>query len=137
MKRFLPIAIGVACVGVLLIVVSQYRTRQSPPVVSGVVPVASSEPSPVAGSSASLQSFTLAIGSPADGSTVSSSSVIVKGRTSAGAEVFVNDSEVRADANGNFSVKLTLEEGDNYILVVANDASGNYTEKELTITYTP
>ena len=51
--------------------------------------------------------------------------------------MFVNESETKADSSGNFSATLTLDEGENYILVVANDSSGNYAEKEFTITYTP
>lgn len=81
--------------------------------------------------------ITLTISSPSNNTTVSGSSLTVKGKTVSGAEVFVNDLETKADTSGNFSVSLTLEEGENYILVVANDATGNYSEKELSITYTP
>lgn len=79
----------------------------------------------------------LSVSLPVNNSTVSNSSLTVKGKTVAGAEVFINDTETKADAAGNFSATITLEEGDNYILVVANDAAGNYSEKELSVTYTP
>jgi hypothetical protein len=81
--------------------------------------------------------ITLTISSPASGSTVSSSSITVRGKTSASAEVFVNESETKADSNGNFSVSMKLDEGDNYIIVIANDADGNVAEAELTVTYNP
>jgi hypothetical protein len=47
----------------------------------------------------------------------------------------VNDKELVADGNGDFSQGITLEEGDNPIIVVANDANGTVGEKEITVTY--
>ncbi len=75
----------------------------------------------------------LTITDPKDKATVNSSSVTVKGKTAGGATVFVNDKEVRADNGGNFSSKATLEEGENTIIIVANDADGNYIEKEIMV----
>lgn len=80
-------------------------------------------------------SMTLVISSPADGATVSQSSVTIRGKTKAYAEVFVNDEETIADANGSFSVTLALDEGDNPIVVSANDADGNVVEDELIVYY--
>ncbi len=79
----------------------------------------------------------LSISSPSNGATVTKSSLKVKGKTTAGAEVFVNELETKADADGNFSVSITLDEGENFIIVMANDASGNVAEAELTVTYNP
>ena len=79
--------------------------------------------------------LSLTISTPVDGATVKSSSIVVKGKTKAHAEVFVNDAETKADANGNFSVAMTLDEGDNPIVVSANDADGNVAEKELIVYY--
>jgi phosphate-selective porin len=84
-----------------------------------------------------VNGITLTVSSPVNNAAVTSASVTVRGKTVAGAEVFVNDVETRADSSGNFSVKFTLDEGENYILIVANDANGNYAEKDLTVTYTP
>ena len=81
------------------------------------------------------QTFKLQVLSPSDKSTVTSPTITFRGNTVAGAEVFVNDKETTADAQGNFSVQLTLEEGDNPIMVVANDADGNVSEAEITVTY--
>lgn len=135
MNKLFPVVFGVAVLGVMVLAASSYRARPS---VSGISGVSSVSPQPSAGADeTTARSLALVVVSPVNGSTVSSASIAVKGRASAGAEIFVNDSETRADANGNFSVRLTLEEGDNYILVVANDASGAYAEKELNITYTP
>jgi hypothetical protein len=81
--------------------------------------------------------ISLIISSPSNGATVGNASLKVSGKTTAGAEVFVNESETKADANGNFSVTITLDEGDNYIIVMANDSDGNVAEAELTIIYDP
>jgi len=77
----------------------------------------------------------LQIISPSDQSTVTSPVITLRGRTSAQAEVFVNEYETVADAQGNFSVSLTLDEGENPIMVVANDANGTVGETEISIEY--
>lgn len=77
------------------------------------------------------KAIALDIYSPADNSTISNSKITVKGKTVSNAEVTVNDAEVRADNLGNFSVVLELEEGENFIFILANDESGNFSEKEI------
>jgi len=77
----------------------------------------------------------LQITSPSHHSSVTSSYITLRGKTVAGADVFVNDKETVADGNGDFSVALTLDEGDNPIIVVVNDAGGNTSEQEITILY--
>lgn len=89
------------------------------------------------GADTSVKQITLSVSSPKSGATVRSANLAVRGKTKARAEVFVNDMETTADAVGNFSANLTLEEGENYILVVAIDEMGNAAEKELTVTYDP
>lgn len=84
---------------------------------------------------ASAPLLTLTLTSPKANATVTSSSLTVKGKTSPKAEIFVNEAETVADANGNFSVTVELEEGENYLLVAVTDADGNYKEQELTVTY--
>lgn len=90
--------------------------------------------SPGAGATVS-QGMTLTVTSPANGATVTSTRLTIQGKTKAGADVFINDLETKADAGGNFSVTLTLDQGDNPIVVSANDADGNVAEKELTVYY--
>jgi len=85
--------------------------------------------------SAVENSLQLQIISPSDGSTVTSSVITLRGKTIPGAEVFVNDKELTADANGDFSVELTLDEGGNPIMAVANDQDGNVGEAEITVFY--
>ncbi|MBU0998420.1 hypothetical protein KJ570_02750 [Patescibacteria group bacterium] len=76
----------------------------------------------------------LDIVSPKDMDTVSSSLLTIKGTTVASAEIFINDKETKADKSGNFSVNITLEEGENILTIIMNDSLGNYIEKQLTVT---
>jgi hypothetical protein len=140
---WLPISIVLALVVVAGIFVRQIVLRQpsAPGIEERALSTPSEEPPTAATSPVSTQSrvngITLTVSSPVNNAAVTSASVTVRGKTVAGAEVFVNDVETRADSSGNFSVKFTLDEGENYILIVANDANGNYAEKDLTVTYTP
>jgi hypothetical protein len=79
--------------------------------------------------------LTLTVLSPIHGSTVKSASLLIKGKTAPGADVFANETETTADQAGNFSVRLTLDEGENPIVVMANDANGNVAQQDLTITF--
>jgi hypothetical protein len=81
------------------------------------------------------QSLKIQILSPSHQSIVTSPYITLRGKTSAQAEVFVNDKETTADAQGNFSVALTLEEGENPIMIVVNDQNGNVGEEEISLVY--
>lgn len=146
MNKIVPIAIGIVIVAALAYTSFQGAKKVSQSVVeqqSEGVLESTGQPSdsavtPAKGETVNLATgISLIVSSPSNNTTVASSSLQVKGKTVPGAEVFVNDAETKADSNGNFSVTLTLDEGDNYILVVANDTNGNYSEKDIAITYTP
>ena len=81
-----------------------------------------------------LESLTLTVTSPTDGQIISSANLNATGKTAPGSEVFVNDKETKADTGGNFSVNITVDEGENVIVVAANDLEGNYIEKEIKVT---
>ncbi|MBI3366050.1 hypothetical protein HY041_00275 [Candidatus Roizmanbacteria bacterium] len=81
------------------------------------------------------ETLSLTVFSPVDNSTVTNSTVMVKGKTIANADVSVNDDDLKADNQGNFSISVNLEDGDNLITVVVSDDAGNSAEKELTIIY--
>lgn len=84
-----------------------------------------------------MSAISLTVSSPVNGLVSTSPTVIVKGITLPNADVAVNDSDLKADASGAFSVSIKLDEGDNVIVVIANDDQGNVAEKEITVTYTP
>jgi hypothetical protein len=92
---------------------------------------------PTAIPAAAVNQISLSVTSPSNNTTVSTPSVTVKGVTKAGADVAVNEKDTVAGSAGNFSATLSLEEGDNYIIVVAVDSDGLVAEQELNITYTP
>jgi hypothetical protein len=75
----------------------------------------------------------LTISAPADGATLTDTSVTVNGQTSAGALIKVNDEADIADAQGHFSIPLNLDDGTNYIDVVSTDENGNEGEVLLSV----
>lgn len=77
----------------------------------------------------------LVVSSPINGSTVTSPSITVKGTTAPRSDVYVNDKDAVADAKGNFSILISLNEGENFLMVTVVDPDGNTTEKEITVTY--
>ena len=78
--------------------------------------------------------LTLTVLEPKNNQVVSSPQITVMGKTAAGADVFINEEELAADSQGNFSAVLTLEEEENYLTVVAIDEDGNYNEQEVIVT---
>ena len=82
-----------------------------------------------------IAQITLTLFSPSNNSTVTTSKVTVKGKTFPGAEVYANEAEGIADANGNFSLSVSLDDGDNEIIVTAVDQDGNVAETVVTVTY--
>lgn len=77
----------------------------------------------------------LVVSSPINGATVTTPSLVVKGTTAPKADVYVNDRDTVADAKGNFSIPILLDEGENFLMVTVVDPDGNTAEKEITVTY--
>ena len=108
----------------------------------GVGVVTTQTPTPTTSSQAATQGagtvasdkISLTVTSPKNGDTLDSTNVTVKGKTTPGADVFVNDVVGKADASGNFSISIGLDEGSNVIVVSANDSVGNATEQDLNVT---
>ena len=87
--------------------------------------------------------LSLEITQPEDGDQVNTSSVLVSGKTNAGAVVSIsvdgNDKiEIaNVDQNGNFSATVTLEEGPNFIEAIASDQQGNEKSSSIAVIYIP
>lgn len=75
----------------------------------------------------------LQVDQPKNNETVATAITTLIGKTLPNASVFVNEQELKADANGNFSIKVELDEGKNVIYIVAADEFGNYIEKEIIV----
>jgi competence protein ComGC len=79
------------------------------------------------------QGLTLEVIEPKEKATYNDPSIKVSGKTSAYAEVYVNDIQTKADEKGYFSLNYNLDEGENLLTITANDKNGNYAEKEITV----
>jgi uncharacterized protein YfaP (DUF2135 family) len=80
-------------------------------------------------------SVTLEVTEPQDEITVNTSTIQVKGVTTADATVSVNGFLVDVGADGKFSTTVSLEQGPNSIEVVASDSQGNENSQVLTVIY--
>ncbi len=63
--------------------------------------------------------------------------VRVSGNTEPGVKVYINDSQVVVDKDGNFSSEQQINDGDNIISIKASDTASNTTEIQRIVTYTP
>ncbi|MBI4201059.1 MAG: hypothetical protein HY531_02070 [Chloroflexi bacterium] len=79
----------------------------------------------------------LTIAEPADEIVVDVSLIKIRGKTLAGVAASINGEVVDVDANGNFSLQVTLEEGPNVFYIVATDEDGKEVTAQLTIYFAP
>lgn len=79
----------------------------------------------------------LKIISPSDGQSFSKDQNVldVKGTTDSDVKVTVNGFRAITDDEGYFSYRLPLQNGENKIIIVAQDSAGNKSEKEIKINY--
>ena len=135
MKKIVPI-VFISLVLVALVGLAVYyrgsKMRKTATTVTTTETVIST-PTPMA----IKQEIPLSITSPDNGSTVKTQTVTIKGKTVPNGDVFVNDTKAAADSQGNFSSAITLDEGENTIILTANDVDGNSTEMELVLNYEP
>lgn len=82
-----------------------------------------------------VKTVPLTISEPLNNITTSNPTVSVKGTTVGNADVSVNEKDIKADAQGNFSATITLDEGENIIAVLAADQVGNFVEQDLIVTF--
>lgn len=77
----------------------------------------------------------LLIESPNYGAVVTQDSVIVEGKTSRGANLFINGQQLPIDSSGKFKQEVKLKEGENRLFISASNRAGKKTEKELLIIF--
>ncbi len=77
----------------------------------------------------------LEITEPTDNLTTNNQEIKVKGSTDKETYVRVNDLPVVVDANGGFETTVRLKDGDNQIVITAQDIAGNMETKSLKVTY--
>lgn len=81
----------------------------------------------------------LNISEPEDGRNISGGDkkVRVSGKTEPGAKVFINDAQVIVNSDGDFSTDHSLNDGDNFISIKAQDLASNTTEIQRKVTFSP
>lgn len=81
----------------------------------------------------------LTVNEPEDGKKIQGGDKKIKiiGKTELGTKVFVNDSQVIVDKDGNFSSEQTLNEGDNNYNIKTLDQASNFTEISRKVIYQP
>lgn len=75
----------------------------------------------------------LTIETPEDGKVYDRGAVKVTGRTDEHVKVTVNGSRAIVDGRGDYTYSYKVKEGENKITIVATDAAGNESKKEITI----
>lgn len=82
---------------------------------------------------------TLSINEPEDNRKIQGGDkkVKVSGKTEPGANVFINGTQAIVNSEGNFTLEVSLNDGDNPITIKAVDKALNVTEEQRTINYTP
>lgn len=114
----------------------------TPTVALSITPATTQTPSatPTPAPTTAMALF-LEITQPTDGAQVSTSAVLVTGKTIPDAVVSASVDDIVAiadvDQNGNFSVTVNLEEGPNLIEVVASDLQGNEKSSTIAVIYVP
>lgn len=96
-----------------------------------------STPTPKQGTAnISTDQINLTISSPESGAIIDTNTVIISGSTQSNASVVINDVEIVANKDGSFKSSVPLDEGDNYISIVAYNDFGNVAEREIIVTRT-
>ena len=78
--------------------------------------------------------FFLTVTQPPDNSIIDIDKVEVRGHSTPGAVVSVNNEIAIADTRGIFAMTITLEEGPNVIEIIASDDEGNEATTSLMVT---
>lgn len=131
-RKFFPIFL----IFVLLTITFSYYQKNNPVIkkildskTKGTIQLTNSVQKTVSGS----EKIFLQVNEPKNNITVSNPIINISGKTIPNAYIFINEQELKADINGGFSSATTLEEGENYILIVASDDLGNSVEKDILV----
>lgn len=139
-KHYLPLITFLTLIALTVGSFALYKSfqapqKQTPNTLAPPFPTKAVTPTPtqVLGAQSKIE---LAITSPLAEASVSSSLLMVAGKTATEAAVTVNDKKLVADSLGNFRTSLRLTEGANLIVVQAS-SSGESTTWQTVITYVP
>jgi hypothetical protein len=85
---------------------------------------------------AHLPGPSLTVSTPANGTTVTSATLLVTGHTDPGSKVFVSGKEAVVDSAGGFAITVTLTVGSNELTIWSTGPLGNTTATTRAVTYT-
>lgn len=139
MKKIVPFLLFIPLFFfVLLLVISQSRKQKmnnSVVLPTQVANISSTLPKiSIVPETESSTQIDLIISTPESGITVNSSSVMVRGTTGKHVNVVINDQDLVSNTDGTFTATVLLDEGENYISIVAYDDLGNSAEREIMVT---
>ena len=111
----------------------------APPSASVAAPAPSGATTPASdpASNIVLASFFLEVTEPQNETVVTMSPLPVQGQTTPDSVATVNGQVVEVDAQGQFMTQVMLEEGPNFIEVLASDFDGHQEGQVLTVIYIP
>lgn len=113
----------------------------TPQPTSTATPTTPPTPTPKPTSTVTPTALFLEIIQPVDGIQVRTSAIFVIGKTIPSAVVSISADDnleiANVDENGNFSAMVTLEEGPNFIEVIASDQQGSEKSSIVTVIYVP
>lgn len=87
----------------------------------------------------SNESPNLSISEPEDNKTIQGGDkkITIKGKTDTDIKIYINDTRVITNSDGNFSSEQSLNDGDNNFIIKATDKAGNETNLSRKVTYNP
>jgi len=79
------------------------------------------------------QGLPLTITQPVAGATTTATTAVISGKTGPGVSVMINEHELRSTMTGDFSLNVSLDEGENYFSIVVYDDKGNSADTEIMV----
>ncbi len=128
------VVVLVAVLGIGAFFIVTTKNTASPAVTTQVLTIPQT-PTPQPLAQTPVNQIKLVVLTPVDKAVVTLPTLKVTGQTVPNADVAINEIDTKSDASGNFSANVSLNEGDNPIIVDAFDENGNTSEQELTVTY--
>jgi hypothetical protein len=141
---FVSTLVLLLALAIVIIGCAEEETKPSPTLIPtvapSITPATTQTPSATPTPTTTMALF-LEITQPIDGAQVSTSAVLVTGKTIPDAVVSASVDDAveiaNVDQDGNFSVTVNLEEGPNLIEVVASDQLGNDESSSIAVIYVP
>jgi hypothetical protein len=128
---FVAILVGLVVAGIAFFI---YQSTKIIPQ-NKIPKIVINSPTPLPGTS----HLFLSIDTPSDETVVANKSLTISGKTIQNATLIINTSSdtqvVNPASNGNYSVTVTLDDGENQVTIIAIAPNGEEMKKTITVTY--